>query len=208
MNSIILKVAPWILAVGLVVGWVISYGDARAQEALAIAAFDSLRVSDARVQVLEIERQALRDSLASVIVSNDSIRAGLREDAQRAERRSRDARTRLAELLADTSQVSDTTAAIVEEALEALDDELVTCQLTIDNCDETRVVLDRQVWSLGTSIVAKDSLLVQYRVQLEAAIGRQARPAGAQRWAERGLAVLGIFKAGEILVDLLNGGGG
>ena len=145
MNSIILKVAPWILAVGLVVGWVISYGDARAQEALAIAAFDSLRVSDARVQVLEIERQALRDSLASVIVSNDSIRAGLREDAQRAERRSRDARTRLAELLADTSQVSDTTAAIVEEALEALDDELVTCQLTIDNCDETRVVLDRQV---------------------------------------------------------------
>lgn len=199
----IAKVLPWVLAVGLVVGWVKSYGDARAAQALALARFDSLQISDARVQELELARQELRDSLEEAVQAFNVERQALREVASRAERRSWANLARLEAVLADTASDPDTLAAIVRETVAGLEEERDVCKAELLNCDSVAEARRLQLFSVSESLVAKDSLLGAYRIQLQAAIRNQAKPAGLIRWAERGLAVVGILKVGEVLVDLV-----
>ena len=209
MNSIIGKAVPWVLAVGLVVGWVKSYGDARAAQALARQRLEQLQARDVREAELEAEREELRDSLQGIVSSLTIERDSLREVSERADRRSRVHLARLNELLADTGQaVTPELVTTIEETVASLEAETDACRAELANCDQLAEERRLQLFSTSESLVAKDSLLADYRLELERAIANQAKPAGLLRWGERALAVVGILKVAELVGDIVTNGGG
>lgn len=202
----LLKFGPWALVALAAIGWVRCYGDARANEVLALARADSIAWAQERHDSLEVERDSVRTVLALEVARNDRDSDSLRRVAVQADSSSRVNLGRLAAILADTADaaVPDTVRVIVREVVGALERERNVCQAQLRLCGATRLLLVVRLRTDSASIVEKDSLLGEFQSQLEDAIKHRRRPAGLLRWAERGLVAYAILRIGA---DLLGGGG-
>lgn len=202
MRAALFKFGPWVIVVLAAIGWVKSYGNERAAEALALARADSIAWAQERHDSLEVERDSVRAVLALEVARNDRGRDSLLRIAVKADSSSQASLARLAGFLADASDVAvpDTVRVVIREAIEGLDRERNVCQAQLRLCGATRLLLALRVRTDSASIIEKDSLLVQFGVQLEDAIRHRRRPAGLLRWLERGLVGYAIIRIGADLL--------
>lgn len=192
----------WILLFVLAGFTVATYGRRTAAEALALARADSLAWAQERHDELEGERNDARAALALEVSRNDWTRDSLAGVAAEAESRSQVNLDALAAVLADTAAVPvpDAVRLVVRRAITGLQNEQDVCQLRLMTCEATRVLLGARIRVDSISLIEKDSLLVQYRFQLDDAIAHRRRPAGVLRWVERGLVVYAIVRLGTELL--------
>lgn len=200
--SALLKFGPWTLVALAAIGWVKCYGDARANEVLALARADSIAWAQERHDSLEVERDSVRAILAVAVARHDSTADSLRGVAVRADKRSRADLGRLAVILADTTDtaVPDTVRVVIRKAIAGLEEARSVCDARLRTCRATRLLLASRIRTDSASIAEKDSLLTEFGVQLEDAIKHRRRPAGILRWAERGLVLYGIIRIGSDLL--------
>lgn len=198
MKAALFKFGPWVIVVLAAIGWVKSYGNERAAEALALARADSIVWAQERHDSIEVERDSVRAALALEVARNDHDRDSLARVAVVADSSSQVNLGRLAAILADTTNaaVPDTVRVVIREAVEGLERERDVCQAQLRLCGATRLLLVMRARTDSASIVEKDSLLVQFGVQLEDAIRHRRQPAGLLRWLERGLVGYAILRIG------------
>lgn len=193
--SALLKFGPWALVVLAAIGWVRSYGNGRAAEALALARADSIVWAQERHDSIEVVRDSVRQELEAAVQVHDGRADSLQVVARGAEDRSRANLGRLAAILDDTAAaIPDTVLIVVREAIEGLEEERDVCRARLGTCAATRLLLESRIRIDSTSLLEKDSLLFAFQFQLEDAIGHRRRPAGILRWVERGLAVYAILR--------------
>lgn len=193
--SALLKFGPWALVILAAVGWVRCYGDARANEALALARADSIFWAQERHDSLEIERDSVRQELETAVQAHDIVRDSLRGVAVGAESRSRLNLGRLAAILADTAPgLTDTVRIVVREAIEGLEEERDVCELRLRTCWATRLLLESRIRVDSTSLLEQDSLLLSFNAQLEDAIANRRRACGIVCWGTRAAAAYGILE--------------
>ncbi len=202
MKAALLKFGPWALVALASIGWVRCYGDARANEALAVARADSIGWAQERHDSIEVVRDSVRAVVALAVTRNDHARDSLAGVAVSADSSSQINLGRLAAILADTADaaVPDTVRVIVREVVGALERERNVCQAQLRLCGATRLLLVVRLRTDSASIAEKDSLLDAFQSQLEDAIKHRRRPAGLLRWAERGLVVYAILRIGAELL--------
>ncbi len=191
----LLKVGPWALVVLAAAGWVRSYGNERAAEALAVARADSIVWALARHDSLELNRDAVRLELEAAVQEHDVVRDSLVLVADSAESRSTVNLGRLAAILADTSAaaaIPDTIRIVVREAIAGLETERNVCQAQLRTCAATRILLETRIRVDSLSIAEKDSLLVAFDAQLADAIADRRSSCGVLCWGTRGAALYGI----------------
>ena len=163
----------WILllvAAGLAWGWVRSYGDKRASDALAEARADSLK-----------RELAVGDSLRGLLDTHrDTIRTLRTAQAQHYQRD----RT----VLAVANRRNDSTAAVLDSVLAALPDTAplaiaisneriagTSCRLTLASCDSLGVLLTLEVANRDSVIAVLEPSLASTRRLWEAA-EKRSRP--------------------------------
>ena len=203
--SALLKFGPWALVILAAIGWVRSYGNERAAEALALARADSIVWAQDRHDSLEVSRESVRQALEAAVQGHDRARDSLPLAVQ-AESRSRVNLGRLAAILADTgTAISDTVRVVVREAIEGLEEERDVCRARLGTCEATRLLLENRIRIDSTSLLEKDSLLFAFNEQLADAIKHRRWPAGILRWAERGLVLYAIIRLGTDLLQKDNG---
>lgn len=193
--SALLKFGPWALLGLAAIGWVRSYGNERAAEALALARADSIFWAQERHDSLELERDSARQELEAAVQEHDIVEDSLRGAAVGAESRSRVNLGLLAAILADTAPgLTDTVRIVVREAIEGLEEERDVCQLRLRTCGETRLLLESRIRIDSTSLLEQDSLLLSFNSQLEDAIANRRRACGLICWGTRGAALYGIVE--------------
>lgn len=201
----LLKFGPWALVVLAAVGWVRCYGDARANEALALARADSIVWAYERHDSLELERDSVRQELEAAVQAHDIVRDSLTGVAGRAESRSRANLGRLAAILVDTTAgraIPDTVRIVIVRAIESLEEERDVCGLRLGTCEATRLLLESRIRTDSASLLGKDSLLVAFQFQLEDAIANRRRVCGLICWGTRAAALYGIV---ELIAKLAGG---
>lgn len=197
-----------IIALLLAGSAVVAYGNARAARALALARADSLVNATEREFTATAERDSARAERDSVVVVWSS-----RFDSQTvAMGRLRVVnRRRTAELDDFLNQpavvgVPDSFRVLVRETVGGLEDEVTACSGALGACDSLRMADSATIVSLDSTVVAYDSLLVQFQLQLGDAI-KAAHPPFFLR-ARRSLLPAGVgILVGWILNEILGGDG-